>query len=283
VKIEILGSGGAITTPQPLCQCKVCKEARIKGVPYSRMGPSIFLHDINLLIDTPEDIGQQLNRSEINSVDYCTYSHWHPDHTMGRRIFEMNKDWRNYPPENKKTIVFIPEGVKPGFEECLGIMEHFNYFQEINIIDIETLTDGQEYRIGEYLIEAIRLEEDYVYGFIISNDTTKVLIIMDELVGWKVPDDLSQLDLAILPAGIFDTNPLTGVQNIAKNHPVLEEECTFKETIEIVKKLNGDRIIMSHIEEADRLSFDDLKSVEDMYREKGIEIEFAYDRMVIEV
>ena len=39
--------------PKPLCQCRICREARRKGVPYARAGPSAFLHDINLLIDTP--------------------------------------------------------------------------------------------------------------------------------------------------------------------------------------------------------------------------------------
>jgi len=43
--------------PKPLCQCRICRQARDKGVPYARAGPSSFLHDINLLIDTPAEIG----------------------------------------------------------------------------------------------------------------------------------------------------------------------------------------------------------------------------------
>ena len=66
--------------PKPLCQCKICREAREKGVPYARGGPSAFLHDINLLIDTPAEIITQLNRSSISNMDYLMFTHLDPDH-----------------------------------------------------------------------------------------------------------------------------------------------------------------------------------------------------------
>ena len=33
MKLTILGSGGCMVIPKPLCDCHVCKEAREKGVP----------------------------------------------------------------------------------------------------------------------------------------------------------------------------------------------------------------------------------------------------------
>ncbi|MCT4598129.1 MAG: MBL fold metallo-hydrolase [Vallitalea sp.] len=283
MKVEILGSGGAITIPRPLCNCNVCNEARIKGTPYSRMGPSVFIHDISLLIDTPEDIVHQLNRSNITKVKYCAYSHWHPDHTMGRRVFEMNYDWRNFPPNNMHTQLLIPEGVKPGFEEQLGTMKHFDYFEYLGIINRTILKDDSKFEIDNFIIQAIRLKEDYVYGYIVSNLTTRILIIMDELVGWKVPESLGKLDLAIIPAGVFVNHPITGQQNISENHPTLKSECTFRETIDIVGNINAEKIVLSHIEEPDRLSYDDLLMVEKIYKKKGINLEFAYDKMILEV
>jgi phosphoribosyl 1,2-cyclic phosphate phosphodiesterase len=50
-------------------------EARKKGIPYSRSGPSLFLHDINALFDTPEDIFEQLNREGIEQVDFIFFTH----------------------------------------------------------------------------------------------------------------------------------------------------------------------------------------------------------------
>jgi phosphoribosyl 1,2-cyclic phosphate phosphodiesterase len=55
VRVEILGSGGAVTIPRPGCGCRVCVEAREKGVPYARTGPSVFVHGPDVLIDTPEE------------------------------------------------------------------------------------------------------------------------------------------------------------------------------------------------------------------------------------
>jgi phosphoribosyl 1,2-cyclic phosphate phosphodiesterase len=95
MKLEFLGTGGAITTPRPGCHCPVCDEARRKGVPHSRWGPSVFVHGPEVLIDTAEEIKDQLIRANIDEVRSCLYTHWHPDHVMGRRVWEMNYDWRN--------------------------------------------------------------------------------------------------------------------------------------------------------------------------------------------
>jgi len=56
MRFVITGSGGCACTPKPLCQCNICVEAREKGFPYKRCGCSLYLEDIALLIDTPEDI-----------------------------------------------------------------------------------------------------------------------------------------------------------------------------------------------------------------------------------
>jgi len=75
MKFIIIGSGGCVSIPRALCQCKVCVEAREKGKPYSRCSSSLYFEDISLLIDTPEDINIALNNANIKSVDYLLYSH----------------------------------------------------------------------------------------------------------------------------------------------------------------------------------------------------------------
>ena len=81
--VEILGSGGAISTPRALCRCGICRQARQQGVPYSRSGPSLFVHGPDLIVDTPEDIIASLARSRVERIAVGTYSHWHPDHLLG--------------------------------------------------------------------------------------------------------------------------------------------------------------------------------------------------------
>ena len=82
------------------------------GAPYARTGPSLFLHGQDVLIDTPEESREQLNRAGIGSVRACLYSHWHPDHVMGRRVFEsMNFPARVWPrPPAPATDVYPGAG-----------------------------------------------------------------------------------------------------------------------------------------------------------------------------
>lgn len=68
MKIEFLGTGGSVPTPRPLCHCSMCIEARERGVPFSRGGPSLFVHGPNLLVDTPEEVSILLNRSTVKAL-----------------------------------------------------------------------------------------------------------------------------------------------------------------------------------------------------------------------
>lgn len=115
MQIEFLGTGGAITTPRPGCDCRICAQAREKGLPYARTGPSVFVHGPDVLIDTPEEIKNQLNRSRVTRIGACFYSLWHPDHTMGRRVWEANYDWRHWPPQHRPTPIYLPQQVAEDF------------------------------------------------------------------------------------------------------------------------------------------------------------------------
>ena len=96
MEITILGSGGFQTIPRPTCQCQICIEARKKGIPYSRNGPSIYVKEADLIIDTPKDIINSINRENIESIKNILFTHWHPDHTEGMRVVEeISIYWKN--------------------------------------------------------------------------------------------------------------------------------------------------------------------------------------------
>ena len=88
MKLKIAGSGGMFLIPNPFCKCPVCQEARIKRGRYERLGPSLYIEDIGMLIDTPEDIAVACDRQGISRIDYLSISHKDPDHTRGMRIVE---------------------------------------------------------------------------------------------------------------------------------------------------------------------------------------------------
>jgi phosphoribosyl 1,2-cyclic phosphate phosphodiesterase len=284
MQIEFLGSGGAITIPKPGCQCRVCAEARARGIPYSRTGPSVFVHGPNVLIDTPEEIKEQLNRSRVTRIDAAFYSHWHPDHVLGRRVWEtMNADWMHWPPQHRCTDIYLPQQVALDFRTRLGSWEQLTYLQRFGVVRLIELADGEVVTLGTTRIRPFRVAEDYVYAFLFADAGRRALIAPDELFGWTPPADVQGVDLAVIPMGLPRIHPLNGRQIIPDDHPILKSEATFQQTLDIVRQLKAERVVMAHVEEPGGLSYDDLLALEDRLREEGLNITFAYDTMVVEV
>lgn len=289
MRIEFLGTGGASPTPRPCCECRICAEARARGVPYSRMGPAIFVHGPDLLIDTPEDIVHSLNRAGIRRIEAALYSHWHPDHTAGLRVFEaLNLRLWAWPPQNGVTPVYLPQGVQEDFER-LRLSEQMDFLErQYGVVRRVVVPDGEAFALGGVTVQPFRLPAPTasVYAFTLSEGNKRVLIAPDELVGWTPPDDLGRFDLAILPTGVFEFDPFSGERRIPEAHPVLQVEATFRQTLEMVRRLEADRTIFVHIEEFDGHSYDDLlrlqRKLMTEQRDLG-SVMFAFDRLSVSV
>ena len=285
MKVEILGSGGATVTSRPGCACRVCVEARERGVPYSRTGPSVFVHGPDVLFDTPEESRLQLDRSRVTEIAACFYSHWHPDHTMGRRVWESvgGHDFRRWPPapgSRRATDVYLPQQVAADFDVRLGAREHFEFLESRGFVRLRELRDGETVELGGVTIRPFRLHEDYVYAFELSGGGKRLLLAMDELHDWVPPAQLRGVDLAVLPMGLSEHDPFTGERRIHESHPVLRFEATFEQTLGIVDALGARRVVLGHVEEVDGLGFDDLKRLE---AEIGRNVTFAWDTMLVDV
>jgi phosphoribosyl 1,2-cyclic phosphate phosphodiesterase len=122
-----------------------------------------------------------------------------------------------------------------------------------------------------------------VYAFVFESAQARVLIAPDELFGWDPPADVRGVDLAVIPMGLPEFDPFTGKRFIPADHPVLRSEATFQQTLDIVRKLDAGRVIMTHIEEPSQLSYDDLIRLEVRLKDEGFTITFAYDTLVVEV
>jgi phosphoribosyl 1,2-cyclic phosphate phosphodiesterase len=283
MRIEFLGTGGATTTPRPGCHCRICDEARFRGVPYSRMGPSIFVHGPDVLIDTPEESNLQLNRAGIDHIAGCLYSHWHPDHTMGRRVWETrNVDFRNWPPDSRRTNIYLPEQVAHDFQEQLGLKEHFEFMRRQGAVQIIELRDGVTLEFSGVEITPFRLAEDYVYAFLLVTATARILIAPDELHDWN-PPDLGPLALAVLPMGVCEFDVFSGERRLHPEHRALQTEATFRDTLDIVRRLRSQRTILTHIEEPDGLGYDELARLEKWLQREGMNISFAWDTMTVDL
>lgn len=259
LRVEILGSGGAVTIPRPGCSCRICVEARARGVPYSRTGPSVFVHGPNVLIDTPEEAKEQLNRSRVTAIAAGLYSHWHPDHTAGRRVWESrNFDFRSWPRRFETTPIYIPERVWADFESNYGLADQFRFMEKQGTVRVVPVAESEPFQIDGVAVTPIPLDAENAHAFLFESGGKRLLVAMDETHGW-IPPDLGPLDLAVLPIGVFEHHPYTGERLIPEEFckpPV--KKTRYGHTLEMLASLAPRRAVLGHVEEMDRLSHDEL-------------------------
>jgi phosphoribosyl 1,2-cyclic phosphate phosphodiesterase len=253
-------------------------EAREKGRPYERTGPSVFVHGPDVLIDTPEESKSQLNRSGVRRIAAGLYSHWHPDHTAGRRVWESrNFDFRTWPRRYETTPVYVPERVWEDFEANYGLADQFRFMERQGTVKVVRVATGEPFDLDGYRVTAVPLDAENAHAFLFEGDGERVLVAMDETHGWT-PPDLGPLDLAVLPVGVFEHHPYSGERLIPEEFcrpPV--RKTRYAQALEMARALGARRTVLSHVEEMDRLSHDEL------VRLGGADgWEPAYDGMVIE-
>ncbi len=280
----MLGSGGASATPRAGNDHPVDIEAREKGVPYARTGPSTFIHGPNILFDTPVESRLQLVRAGVSHVTACFYSHWHPDHTMGRRVWEsLNITGRGWPRSYRTSDVYPPEQVAEDFRTYLGGWDHLAFLESTGVIRVHEMKDGDSVTIESTTVTPIKLANGYVYAFLVEEGDSSVLIAMDETEGWQPSPELRarELDLAVLPIGVFEFHPLTGERRVSEDDPILEVEATFEVTLRIARSLKAREIVFSHIEALNEVGHDDLLLVAERLRADGLPVTIAWDGLRI--
>jgi phosphoribosyl 1,2-cyclic phosphate phosphodiesterase len=279
IEIEILGSGGAVATPKAFCSCRICVEAIEKGPPFSRCGPSYFIHGPNILIDTPEEIRLQLTRSKIHAIEGCFYSHWHPDHVAGRRVFEANLDFVGGFLNNKCTAVYLPAGVAKDFRSIPGLGESFDYLEKRGVILLVELQEGQSVEFPTCRVTPIQLAAPGMYAFLIEakSSNKRALIAPDEVYGWNPPPHVQEVDLAILQNGLFEFEPFSGKRRLPEGHLEEIHEMNFEYVLQLIEKIRAKQTILSHLEEPEDMSFLDYKKLEQLLSPRKLNVSFAYD------
>lgn len=284
MEITVLGSGGNSPTPMPTCDCRVCAEAREKGAPYARRGNSLFVHDENVLIDTPELVWESLNREQIGAVDYVFLTHFHADHTMGLRALQA------LGLEDVPVTEFVGEQTPLLLSEVTHerAIEDSEFFEILTDTwaDVRTLADGETATIGSLDVTHIAAEIDEggakaISGFLFEDDGATAFVSPDENRHFDL-DRLPDLDLWIKETGYFAETP-EGDRLVTDRaeETVLAHEMTFEESLAQIRKVRPDRTVLTEIEELFRRSYDDYLALEAEYAD--LDIEFAYDGMEITV
>lgn len=282
MRIEILGSGGASTVPRPGHHDRYNDEARAKGVPYQRRGPSVFIHEYNILFDTPEDINESLNRAGVDEVQACFYSHYHPDHVMGRRIFEQ-VNWNLRGGSNRSTDIYVPEVVRQTMKKMLATWTHLEYLASLGLVKLRVIAPGDSVRIDDLTITPMPLAEEYVFAYLVEQAGTRAWIAMDELVGWSPDAKVANLDVAILPSGVCEFHPLNGERRIPADEPVLRTEMRLERTLECIREMAPKHAVLIHLDEPDGITYDDGLALSEKYQADGLPVMFSWDGLMIEV
>jgi phosphoribosyl 1,2-cyclic phosphate phosphodiesterase len=267
MELIILGSGGAMPTPKPFCQCTVCKKARRLGEPYKRNGSSLFIKDINAVIDCGEDIADSLNRRDIKKIDNLFLTHWHPDHTFGLRpILQANLNWDTHK-SNRPINIYIP---KKTFEVLIEKFSAIDYF--INVQKAGTLhlvDDGDKFKIGDMEISVVgyKGKESDTYAYLIESNNKKVLYSPCDTINFEKYKNFKGLDLLINECGLFSN---------------YKSEISFENLINRLREIKPKKTIITHIEELETSLFGEhFKTAKKKYLD--VNFDFAYDGMKIKL
>ncbi len=270
VLIKFLGTGGATTIPRPGCSCRVCREAKEKGPPYSRGGPSLTVN--GLLLDTPETLREALLREGITRLDGLTYSHFHRDHVNGvGALEEMLVDHLR---RNHRSIPLYATEALLGtlLENCRLFEFYINY---LKIFKWVKLTDGEPYNAGKVWLRPVPMKQRGFYAYEFWDEGGKVLVVHDHLN--LLDESLLEppYDAVILEMGYV--LPLREGFMPPPEHRIFTRNLPLERAAEIGYRL-GRRVIFTHIEEVYGRSHDELV---ELGRRLGVE--FAYDGLSFKI
>ncbi len=242
MKLTILGSGGCMVIPKPLFQCNVCMEAREKGIPYKRTGPSAFIHDENILIDTPAEIACQLNRSRIKQIDHLIFTHLDPDHVEGLRVVEQItldfRTWEVYP--GKYIRLILPEQLNERLRDI-----RFAYGPLIDFYEAQGFVQSTIFRdtirVGNIRITSIPVDRDSHTSFIYvfeKNRRRMVYAPCDIKPFPEEREEVQRADLLVIQPGIFEEGLKHGFK-YPVDHISRTTLYTFEETMALADRIRA--------------------------------------------
>jgi len=275
MKLKIIGSSGTVPFPKFGCDCKDCKKAMGKGIPYERISSSLFIYP-NILMDTPEEVFRRLMQFGIKELKHVFYTHWHPDHTHGSRMLGM---WTRSgfigKPKKQPIKVYLPVDMIPDFDKYLP---SFKFYKKYNFIEVIKIRDRKPITIGKISITPINLKRDdrVRYAFLIEENNKKVMYAPCSVFNTKFDNFWENLDLLFIETGWHGN---TKELREKKAESWLGDHISFEENFEWLKKLKPKKMVLTHLEGSIHATYDLIKKEADKYPNVNV----AYDGMEIEL
>ena len=270
--LKSAGSGGMVLIPNPFCKCPVCQEARIKRGRYERLGPSLYIEDIGMLIDTPEDIAVACDRQGISRIDYLSISHKDPDHTRGMRIVE---------PLGYDCIA--GKGTPIQFIALPEVVDDINawngdglyYYQ--NILNCISINRTNYAKIGSIELHLVnnKTHRGNMTFYVISDGSKKAVYACCDVKPF-VPNDL-YYDADVLIIGLVSDDGILKDGSALDSAPFRDDMFTLDEMLELKRTYRIKHIVITHIDEYWGKSYAYYREFE----KKLDNVSFAYDGMEI--
>jgi phosphoribosyl 1,2-cyclic phosphate phosphodiesterase len=284
VQLQFLGTGGSQPIPLPLCDCDLCREARERGPPYVRQGYSMYLPEVNAVIDASEFVPRNLTRWGVDALDYLLLTHWHPDHTHGARVLSM----RPTDPDPDETFVDAKRRTAPTVVTTRAVYE-----RAVETLDtLRFLVEEQGYADTHFLddeplvVDGVRIEAvPYplssdgpmdATGFVIRDGDATVVVVSDDarhLDESRLPDDLTA---AVFECGHFSHGP---DGDRIRSPDLTTDDLAHEEVLARIERVDPDRTFLSHVSHHYGRSYDDFRRLEADYDR----VRFAYDGLTVEV
>lgn len=271
--MKVLGSGGAVPFPKPGCDCQDCKKAKEEGIPYERISSSLFCYP-DILIDTPEEVFRRMIEFGISNLNHIFYTHWHPDHTQGSRLFEMWVKSGFAGKQNKNPLkVYLPDNMISDFVDKLPV---FDFYQKQKFISIESVKDRKPVVLDEVSIIPVDLKrEDRVrYAYLIKNNINnkKIMYAPCSVFGAKIDHFWKDLNVLFLETGWRGDTTTLRKKEV---EPWFKDHISLEECFDFFKKLKPDRLFFTHLEGTLHQTYDNISE-----KTKNFEnINVAFDGM----
>lgn len=289
MRLTVLGSGGNLPIPMPTCSCGVCVEARERGIPYARNGNSLFVHELNAVIDAPEHTYTNLNREGIDRVEYLLLTHWHPDHVAGVRAVQA----RDFAPVYDRDDYGLLDAGRDGrptvvttrrvYERTCDVAGALDHYVSVGWADRHLLDEDGPLSANGVTVRALPYElegdgDEDATGFVFEADGRTLVVASDDarhLDESRLPD----ADLAIFECGFFDEGPDGDAILSEEDRAFLAGELTHEEVMARVDRIDPARTILTEIEHLYARGYEDFRELEAGYEA----VRFAHDGLTVEV
>jgi len=248
-----------------------------------RTGSAAFLHDENILIDTPAEIAWQLNRSNITSIEYLMFTHLDPDHIEGFRVVEQIaldfRTWQAYP--EKRICLVLPRLLLNRLKSVKTVYgSQVDFYEDSGFITCVPFDD--EVKIGDVCITALPVERGDQISYVYLFEKHGVKIVYAPCDIKPFPEDIEEVkdaDMLFIQPGILETGLKHGFV-YPEDHVSRTTLYSLDETIALSRRIKAKKVVFIHLEEYWNRSFSDYNNMQTYYNKN---IQFGYDGMHISI